>query len=451
VTTLIDVNPSAPQLSSSPTPAAHVEAEPHWPLATRLVFRLCFVYFGLYVLTTQMLSGMLRLPVISLPSLGTAPGFRHLFIWSGTHLFGIARPIAFQATGSGDKTYDWVQSFTLIVIALIATVAWSVRSRQVGHTRLYRWFRLFIRFALGTTFLGYGLAKVVPLQMPILSLTRLVEPFGDFSPMGVLWYSIGAAPAYEIFVGCAEVLAALLLFVPRTALLGALVALMDATAVFALNMTYDVPVKLFSFHLILLSLFLLAPNARRLYELFVLHQPARIVGEPPLGSDEGRKRLWRDMQLSFAAYALMVGVYGSVQAWTMYGGGARPSPLFGIWEVAQMSIDGQEHPPLLTDSARVRRAIIQFPFAITFQGMDDRFSHYRAVIDTTARTLQLTSSDAAHTTSSLEYQRPTRHRLVLDGVIRGRTVHMEMNYRDPDSFLVRSRGFHWVSEVPFNR
>src|SRR6185503_1468921 len=126
--------------------------------------------------------------------------------------------------------------------------------------------------------------------MPILSLTRLVEPFGNFSPMGVLWYSVGASPAYEIFIGLAETAAGLLLFLPRTAQLGALMSLMDAVGVFAMNMTYDVPVKLFAFHLILLSLFLLAPNARRLYDLFLLHRSATLREEPPLGSTERARR-----------------------------------------------------------------------------------------------------------------------------------------------------------------
>ena len=76
--------------------------------------------------------------------------------------------------------------------------------------------------------------------------------------MGVLWSSIGSSPAYESFAGCAELLGGILLIVPRTTTLGALVCLADMTQVFMLNMTYDVPVKLLSFHLILLSLFLLA-------------------------------------------------------------------------------------------------------------------------------------------------------------------------------------------------
>ena len=109
--------------------------------------------------------------------------------------------------------------------------------------------------------------------MPFPTLTTFLEPFGNFSPMGVLWSSIGAAPAYEIFAGLAELLGAVLLMFPRTVTLGALVCTVDMFQVFMLNMTYDVPVKQFSLHLLLLSMFLLAPQMSRLADFFVRNRP----------------------------------------------------------------------------------------------------------------------------------------------------------------------------------
>src|SRR6202046_5549488 len=112
------------------------------------------------------------------------------------------------------------------------------------------------------------IAKFVPRQMPFPYLTKLLEPYGNFSPMGVLWSSIGASPAYEIFAGSAEFLGGILVLIPRTRTLGALVCLADMIQVFLLNMTYDVPVKLLSFHLILLSLLMLAPDLPRQIDVF---------------------------------------------------------------------------------------------------------------------------------------------------------------------------------------
>jgi len=255
------------------TPPA--DAGPKWRFATRVAFRFCFVYFGLYVLTTQMLSSML--PYLSMPLVMVLRPIRDLYPWVGRNILGVTRNIPTGISGSGDKTLDWLQAFTLLLVAAVATIVWSWVAREKRHhARLFAWFRLFLRFAVATTFLSYGMSKVVPLQMPTLSLTRLVEPFGNFSPMGVLWYSVGASPAYEMFIGLAETSAALLLFWPRTALLGAMMALMDSIGVFAMNMMYDVPVKLFAFHLVLMSLCLLAPNLPRLLRLFILHLPASV-------------------------------------------------------------------------------------------------------------------------------------------------------------------------------
>ena len=68
------------------------------------------------------------------------------------------------------------------------------------------------------------MVKWIPLQMPAPGLQRLLEPYGNFSPMGVLWFFIGASKGYEMFAGGMEVASAILLFIPMLATLGAMVS-----------------------------------------------------------------------------------------------------------------------------------------------------------------------------------------------------------------------------------
>lgn len=431
--------------------AGDVESAPGWHPATRIAFRFCFLYLGLYVVTTQMMAAFLDIPGLDLPDLGVLPPARPLFLWIGKHILGLAPTISFPNAGTGDNLFGWVQAFSLLLIATLATVIWSVVARRrTQHAKLYGWFRLFLRVAVGATFLYYGFAKVIPHQMPILDLVRLVEPFGNFSPMGVLWSSVGASPAYEIAIGCAEVLGGLLLFFPVTSLVGTFVCLMDATMVFLLNMTYDVNGKLFSFHLIVMSLFLLAPNARPLFDLFIRHRIGSLRPEPAMG---GSASAWRKIviaQAVFCVYTVAIFVYGGVRDWRTYGGGAPRSPLFGIWDVDSMAVGGAAKAPLLSDSTRWRRVIFQVPAAATFQRMDDTFQQYVATVDSTARSLTLTDS-TTKSKSVLTYRRVDHEHLLIDGTMDAQDVHLALTFRDPDSFLQRSRGFHWVSEVPFNR
>ena len=186
--------------------------------------------------------------------------------------------------GSGDKMFDYIFVLCLFTFSAIVTLIWSALDRRrLNYARLNKWFRVFLRFGLATTMLSYGMAKAIPLQMSAPSLTRLLEPYGNFSPMGVLWASIGSSFLYERLIGYMELFAAVLLFIPQTVVLGGIVSLIDSIQIFSLNMTYDVPVKLFSFHLILLSLLLLAPDMRRLLNVTVFNKTAVPSTEPPLG------------------------------------------------------------------------------------------------------------------------------------------------------------------------
>ncbi len=187
-----------------------------WNAGKRLAFRFCFAYFGLYCLT-GLFQAVLLMPKIDVPDPGTLWPFRPAIFWVAAHLFGAKLPLVFSDSGSGDKTFDWTEVFCVLIVALFATAIWSMLDRKrTNYAALHKWFRLFIRFCLAATILIYAFDKVIPLQMPYPGLATLVEPYGNFSPMGVLWSSIGSSPAYEIFAGLAEMLGAVLLMSPRT-------------------------------------------------------------------------------------------------------------------------------------------------------------------------------------------------------------------------------------------
>jgi hypothetical protein len=439
-------------LQRSPTsPAPHPRSEAAWAPATRVAFRFSFLYFGLYVLMTQMLAGMMPNPVFRVPVLAEKPPMRPLVLWVGNHLLGVQPTV--HRTGSGDKLFDWTYAFTGLLLAALGTVVWSLAARRpTSYPRLYKWFRLFVRVALGTTMFSYGFAKVFPLQMPTVFLSRLLEPYGDFSPMGVIWSSIGAAPGYERFIGSAEVLGGLLLLLPWTSLIGALVTLGVTFGVWMVNMTYDVPVKLFAFHLVLMSIFLIAPDARRLIDWFVLNRPVVPESAPRYGASAGSHRAWIIAQLVFTVWALGLGIYGGAQGYKQYGPGAPKSPLYGIWDVDSMSINGELRPPLTTDTLRYSHVVFQaLNGNIAFQKMDQKFDRFGGTIDTVKRTLTLSKGTDSTWKPVLAYERPSPTTLTLEGDLDGKRVRMVMTQHDLNEFLLISRGFHWIQESPVNR
>jgi uncharacterized membrane protein YphA (DoxX/SURF4 family) len=431
-----------------------VSSEPvaKWNLGLRIAFRFCFVYFTLYCLSTQIVPGMLAIPKVRIPLLGAIWPLQQLTLWTAAHVFHISGPLVTNPTGSGDRVFDWVENFCLLCLSVIVVVIWSiVDRRRKNYVVLHKWFRLFVRFALACQLLGYGFAKVIPLQMPFPPFIRLLEPFGNFSPMAVLWSSIGASRPYEIFVGSAEALGGILLILPRTTMIGALVALADMIEVFTLNMTYDVPVKLLSFHLILLSLFLLAPDVRRMLGFFFSNRATGPSTQPSLFRSIRANRIALILQAVFGLYVIFLNIYQDIESWHTRGG-ARPKPsLYGIWNVEEMSIDGQVRSPLLSDSERWRRVLIDFTSSVQFQRMDDSYAGFGSSINDKDKTLTLTKGNDKNWKASFTFDRPATDQVILDGAMDGHKTHMQLKRVDHQKLMLVNRGFHWINDFPFQR
>jgi hypothetical protein len=124
--------------------------------------------------------------------------------------------------------------------------------------------------------ISYGLAKVsLDLnQFPEPGAWQLEKKWGDSSPMNVLWAFMGASRPYTIFAGLGEVTAALLLVWRRTAIVGAMVALGVMANVMMMNFCYDVPVKIFSTHLVVAALMIMCFDGGRLFNLLFANRPA---------------------------------------------------------------------------------------------------------------------------------------------------------------------------------
>ncbi|WP_261663868.1 hypothetical protein [Deinococcus sp. Marseille-Q6407] len=167
-------------------------------------------------------------------------------------------------TGSGDTVFDWTLFGLLFLTALVAGTLWTATQRRVPPWQAPA-LSGFLRFFLATWLLTYGLIKFNFGQFGLLRPEQLDITYGDSSPMGLLWRFMATSPGYQWVGGVAEVLPAVLLLHRRTATLGALVAAVTMTNVFALNLFYDVPVKLFSGHLLLTALVLAAADLPRLW------------------------------------------------------------------------------------------------------------------------------------------------------------------------------------------
>jgi hypothetical protein len=443
----------APEAAISPTPVA-TPPPVHWRLATRIAFRFFATYFTLYIVSTQMIGSM-----FGLPPLVRVPLIEAMVSWVAVRVWGFSMPLVLFS-GSGDKPFDYALAFTLLIVSVVVTVLWSlIDRRRPNYVRLHAWLRLLLRLAVGATMISYGMSKAIPLQMPFPGLTRLLEPYGQFSLMGVLWAQVGASPAFERFTGFVELTAGCLLFIPGLTLLGAVTSLLASTFIFVLNMTYDVPVKLFSLHLVVMSLVLLAPDWSRLVKVFVLNRAADRREEAALAVKPMVRRAAVGVQLALGAWLLFSNFTGRMQALSMYGSAAPKPPLYGIWDITTMTIDGHVRSPLTTDYDRFRRLVISASEAISFQRMDDTFAPYRVKLNSSTRTFTVSRSVLPATplagpmkeVGQLTFQEESPDHVTFEGTLEGKKLRLELDRVDHTNFRLLQSRFRWVQDYPFNR
>src|SRR6185312_6746561 len=216
--------------------------------------------------------------------------------------------------------------------------------------------------------------------------------------------------------------------------------------VFMLDMTYDVPAKLLAFHNLLLACFLLAPEVSRLVRFLLLNRATAPSTQVQLFRSFRANRIALAAQIIFGLWLVGMNVQDCWSYWRTEGDGRPLPPLYGIWEVKQMSIDEQPRPPLLTDSTRWRRAIFDYPGRMVFQRTDDSFVPYGDSVNLPEKTLALTKKGDKNWTASFTFQQPAGDQLIMDGRMDNHKVHMELQLIDRNSFVLVSRGFHWVQE-----
>jgi hypothetical protein len=402
-----------------------------WPRGKLIAFR-----FGL-IATTLVMSLHLWIFVPSRTViLGLVAAWHMIATWLGA-LLGLDVP-PHHFTGSGDQLFYYLQFLASLIIAALATAVWTLLSRARAYPRLADASISALRVMLCAIMIGYGMAKVVPMQFPPLWLGRYDQSLGEMSPMGLLWTFMGHSPAYTFFAGAAEVVGSVLLLSRRSYVIGALILIGVMTNVVLLNLCYDVPVKLFSMQLLVLLFVVIAPQARRLLAA-VLGYPAREMPPRVRGTLTGER-----VRLAIKLVAIGMIVFhisGHLEIGDRIRKQRTPTALHGSWVAERVVIDGVEHPPLFTDDARWRKLIFH-ELGLTIRYATDRREYARVHVDPKAQTIEMTKGILRQV---WRYQRPDDNHLIVDAP----RVHAEL-VLEPEP-LLKTRGFHWVQEEPFGR
>lgn len=446
--------------------SATERATTRWSPFARVAFRFGFCYLLLYCLYMwDGLSVLLRYfaatrQLTRMPQPVMAPLWHRFVPWVGQHVLHLPKAITVFSNGSGDTTYDYVLVLCFLAISTLGSLVWSLLDRRSSYQTLHQWLRLAVAATLAAQMLSYGINKVIPLQFGYLSFDRLSEPLGEMTPIMLLWNFMAASKPYTIAVGMVEVLGGVLLFVPRLTTLGALISLASMANVFALNMSYDVPVKLLSFHMGLLAVFLLIPELPRLANVFVLNRAAEPLAKSPLSEKPWIHRGALLFQGLLGALLFFSLTFFSSRTYSrMHAKLPSSVPLYGVWSVDEFTVSGTPArsvftPKMLNDlkipaaKDRWERLIIQSEHSAIIQLSNGSLNYFTPSIDMKNNSLSLADSDDAGWQCRLAMQNAEPGQLQLQGTVNGLSVSAKLHREDQTRFLLVTQSFRWIQEHP---
>jgi len=242
-----------------------------WPLWQKVLFRFFFIYLLLHVFSRPFFDG---LPVFKL--IGDVQDY---ICFVGVNLFNTYvlhfKDKLMPVERSSDALYNWAQLILFFTLAVAGTIVWSIADRKrKSYYRASYYSMAVLRYFLAYISLMYGIIKMYGLQMPFPTLTNLATPLGDYSPMKFSWLFVGYDTKYQIFSGILEFMVGAMLLYRRTVTLGLFIGLGVYINVLMLNLSFDIPAKIFSVHVVLMLLYLLMRDVKRLANFFVLNKPA---------------------------------------------------------------------------------------------------------------------------------------------------------------------------------
>lgn len=440
---------STPADIAAANPAAPAAANAPWSGAHKILFRFfaCLIF----------------LLVFPFP-FSTAPGSVYNFVyldraefrvanWIGPHIFHVAAtPQYFRDYAFLDANAGYIELLLVVVVSIVTTIVWSLLDRRRGdYRRLHEYLRWYVRYALALNMFAYGWDKVLALQFSwsLPGPQRLAEPLGNYSPFALMWTFMGYSKPYTIFAGIGEVAGGALLFFRRTTALGAMIVAFVMANVVMMNFSYGVPVKIFSSSLLLLAVFLLAPDAARILDFFVFNRPT------PAAANAGAfRKAWIvkwSPYIGAAALALATYWFAGPELNPNRKRANEPkSPVYGLYQVESFTQGGKS---LMDGDQAWRKVISESPEFLAVLTNDDSQLFFDTKYDAAKSSVTISDNGDAKNppTRQMTYAWRDPAHLELRGTFNNEPLEIELRKIEIAKTTLLSRGFHWSENGGFYR
>ncbi|HEY2581968.1 MAG TPA: hypothetical protein VGI43_09180 [Mucilaginibacter sp.] len=320
-----------------------------------------------------------------------------------------------------DYYWTYVASLSYLFIAAVIVIVWTITDKAEKSKKFFAYAIVFARYYLATILLGYGISKVLGDQFGRPDFAALIQPLGNFDSHGLFWEFMGASKSYQAFAGLVETIAGILLLFRPTVTLGCLVALAALTNILILDIAYDTFVKVRLFYFILLTIFILLPDLKRLFQIFILKQSASLTTPPPIIENKKYNWLLFTTKFCFICFVIFIILRKHKESYPLYHDPANRS-IAGVYKINEFYLNQQSQQ--LSDSIRWGKMAINNYFPIlSVQFVDDSIAEYYFKSDTINKIIDLNSSKDPQFKARLHYTNGRSGEWIFDGTFKSDSIH----------------------------
>lgn len=418
-----------------------------WHPAKKILFRFCLVYFFLYCFPFPVDAYEFTKPVVqplydlldrAIPYIAGK--------WFNLH----ATPAFPMFDKMDDSNYGLTFLYLNIIISSIAAIIWSMLDRKrKNYEKLYQWLRLYLRYYLAAYLFGYGFVKVFPSQFQPITASRLALSVGEQSPMLLAWNFMGYSAVMMRLNGIAEVIAGLLLLFRRTATTGAILSCCIFSFIVMMDFCFNVPIRLFSSHLLVISVFITLEDRQKLANVFFLNKATNATAYAPLLNRASWQKTFSVLLALMGISLIYSAISNAVKAEKEYGWSSIVAPLYGIYNTSYFIKNRDTILPLETDSIRWKQLVIDGgswkQSGIITLGTGKK-AFYNMQTDTVKRFIKMQSQVDTSEKYTLYYFIQNDNDLLLKGQWKRDSIEILMRRYDLNNYLLHSEKFTWITE-----
>ena len=350
--------------------------------------------------------------------------------------FSINTEIALFDFSSDSKGMLFLLSF-LAILSMILTPFllrfFSTNQRE----KFKKYIVLIATYYLALILLKYGFDKVFKAQFYLPEPNILYTPFGKLDKDILFWSTMGTSYSYNLFMGFSEIIPAILILFSRTRQIGLLISMGVLINVFAINLSFDISVKLFSGFLLLINLFLMIPTLKVMWNVLILKKQSGLNESTGLA-------ISKSIKITLKSILIFILFTESLFPYLMNGNfnddhSKRPF-LNGAYHVKEFIENGKK---LTCKSSPIKRIFIHRDGYLIFQNQQDEMSDCKLEINQIKNTFILTDYELNKTTMNYTFSKKDGL-LVISSTINGIETIIKSKAINWQKLPALQKQFHWT-------